>query len=188
MLPSFDTGAPVSGPDLGNTLGALLASGSAYLGTLSDSAFFTPQGSAWSPAEHVRHLRASSAPLVLALKLPRWVLTLRFGRAKSPSRSFTAIRDRYRETLAAGGQAGRFAPSREQPPGDPRARRLEIMNGWVAATVELQNAIGKWPEAALDQHLLPHPLLGTLTVREMLDFTVYHTAHHLRRVAERAAG
>jgi hypothetical protein len=29
--------------------------------------------------------------------------------------------------------------------------------------------------------------MGRLTVRGMLAFTVYHTAHHLRRVAERAA-
>jgi hypothetical protein len=45
----------------------------------------------------------------------------------------------------------------------------------------------RWPERALDRHLLPHPLMGLLTIREMLAFTVYHTAHHLRRVADRAA-
>jgi hypothetical protein len=32
---------------------------------------------------------------------------------------------------------------------------------------------------------LPHPLLGKLTVREMLFFTVYHNAHHLDQVASR---
>jgi hypothetical protein len=60
------------------------------------------------------------------------------------------------------------------------------MNGWTRTTVELQNAIRRWPESALDGQLLPHPLLGPLTVREMRAFTVYHTAHHLQRVAERA--
>lgn len=188
MQPAFDTGAPVSGTDLANALGALLASGTAYLGTLPEAVFFEPQGSAWSPADHVRHLRLAAAPLVLALKLPRWVLALRFGRGKRPSRSFSEIRDFYREALSGGAQAGRFAPAPEPLLGDPRARRLEIMQGWASVTVELQNAIGKWPEGALDTHLLPHPVLGTLTVREMLDFTVYHTAHHLRRVAERAGG
>jgi hypothetical protein len=35
---------------------------------------------------------------------------------------------------------------------------------------------------------LPHPLLGKLTVREMLFFTLYHQRHHVavveRRIAE----
>lgn len=187
MLPAFDTGVPASGTDLSQTLGALNASGAAYFSTLPDDAFFAPQGAAWSPAVHVRHLHQTTSPLVLALKLPRWMLGLRFGKAGGPSRGFTELRDAYRKVLAGGAQAGRYTPDSESPPGDPQARRQEIMRAWTTAVVGLQNAITGWPEAALDRHRLPHPLLGLLTVREMLAFTVYHTAHHLRRVAERAA-
>lgn len=187
MKPAFDTGVPASGPEFADALGALLASGNAYLATVPDAAFFAPQGSAWSPAGHVRHLQASSAPLALALKLPRWVLSLRFGRGSGHSRSFAEMREAYLATLSSGGQAGRFAPAAEPFPADPRARRNEILNAWAAVTVELQGVIRRWPEPAFDSHRLPHPLLGLLTVREMLAFTVYHTAHHLRRVAERAA-
>jgi hypothetical protein len=187
MTPAFETGAPASGREFADTLGALLAAGNAYLATLPDPGFFAPQGTAWSPAGHVRHLQASSAPLVMALKLPRWVIALRFGRGSGRSRSFVEVRQAYLATLAGGGQAGRFTPAAEPLPSDPRARRNEILNAWAAVTVDLQNVIGRWPEAALDDHRLPHPLLGLLTVREMLAFTVYHTAHHLRRIAERAA-
>jgi hypothetical protein len=96
------------------------------------------------------------------------------------------MRDTYLAALAGGAQAGRFAP-RPRPPGaDPSTRRLEIMARWTGAVVALQNEIGRWPEKALDRYRLPHPLLGPLTVREMLALSVYHTAHHLRRVAERA--
>lgn len=188
MIPDFATGTPVSGADVGHALGALLASGTAYLSTLPDAVFFAPQGSAWSPAEHVRHLHGSSEPLVLALKLPRWMLGLRFGHHHGPSRSFSDIRETYLGHLAKGADAGRFTPSTEAPPGDPAARRAEIMRQWSAATIGLQNVLQRWPEEALDRHRLPHPILGLLTVREMLSFTVYHTAHHLRRIAERAGG
>ena len=188
MTPAFETGMPNTGTDLGNALGALLASGTAYLATLPDSAFFAAQGAAWSPAEHVRHLRKATTPLVSALKLPRWVLGLRFGRHHGGSRSFNEMREVYRAQLANGARAGRFTPSAELPPGNPAARRAEIMTMWTAATVDLQNALRRWPEAALDRQRLPHPILGLLTVREMLAFTVYHTAHHLRRIAERAGG
>ncbi|MEO8139615.1 MAG: DinB family protein [Gemmatimonadota bacterium] len=186
MTPAFETGTPLTGTDLGNALGALLASGTAYLATLPDTTFFAAQGSAWSPAEHVRHLRKATTPLVTALRLPRWVLRLRFGRHHRGSRSFAEVREVYRAQLAQGAGAGRFTPSTEPPSGNPAARRAEIMTAWTAATVDLQNALRGWPEAALDRLRLPHPILGPLTVREMLAFTVYHTEHHLRRIAERA--
>jgi hypothetical protein len=186
MTPAFETGTPLTGADLGNALGALLASGTAYLVTLPDVTFFAAQGSAWSPAQHVRHLRRTTTPLVTALKLPRWMLGLRFGRHHGGSRSFTEMREVYRSRLAAGGTAGRFTPAPEAPPAAAAVRRAEIMTRWTAATIELQQVLGRWPEAALDRHRLPHPLLGLISVREMLSFTVYHTAHHLRRIAERA--
>jgi hypothetical protein len=188
MTPAFETGSPRTGTDLANALGALLASGTAYLATLPDTVFFAPQGDAWSPAEHVRHLQGSSAPLVLALRIPRWMLGLRFGKHRGDSRSFAEMREIYRTRLAQGAGAGRFTPVTEPPPANPAARRAEIMTMWTAATVDLQNAVGRWPDTALDRQRLPHPILGLLTVREMLAFTVYHTAHHLRRIAERAGG
>lgn len=188
MPPAFDTGAPHSGTELSNALGALLAAGSAALAALPDSQFLAPQGSAWSPAEHIRHLTQSSAPLAQGLRLPRWMLRLRFGGGPGRSRSFIEMRDHYLAALAAGGQAsGRFVPYAEAAPSAPGERRREIMTEWTRITVELQNAIGRWPESALDGLALPHPLLGPLTVREMLAFTVYHTSHHLRRIVERAA-
>jgi hypothetical protein len=186
MIPDFATGTPATGADVGHALGALLASGTAYLSTLPDPVFFAPQGAAWSPAGHIRHLHGSAEPLVLALRLPRWMLGLRFGHHMGASRSFDEIREVYRGHLAKGADAGRFTPSAEPPPANMAARRAEIMREWSVATTGLQNALGRWPEVALDRHRLPHPILGLLTVREMLSFTVYHTAHHLRRIAERA--
>ena len=188
MPPAFETGAPHSGTELSNALGALLAAGSAALVAQSDSQFFAPQGPAWSPAEHIRHLTQSSAPLAQGLRLPRWILRLRFGGGPGRSRSFIEMRDHYLAALAAGGRAsGRFVPFPEAASSAPGERRREIMTEWTRITVELQNAIGRWPESALDGLALPHPLLGPLTVREMLAFTVYHTSHHLRRIVERAA-
>ncbi len=180
------TGSPRSGTELSHALGALLSSGVAQLGPFTDQAFFAPQGKAWSPAEQVRHLTKSATPLVMALGLPRWMLRLRFGQPAAPSMTFDAMTARYLDRLSAGGGAGRFAPRPEATPADLSARRQEIINDWARATVGLQHAIGRWPESALDTHQLPHPLLGLLSVREMLYFTVYHTSHHLRRIAERS--
>lgn len=186
-MASFETGEPRSIPELTGALTRLLGEGVSFLANFSDAAFFAPQGSAWSPAEHVRHLRKSSAPLVTALKVPRLLLRLRFGTRSGPSRSFREIREVYRTRLAEGLTAGSFTPRSEAAPASPGDRRLEIVNAWAAVTVELTNTIGRWTEGDFDRYQLPHPALGDLSVREMLAFTVYHTAHHLRRIEERAA-
>ncbi len=183
---TFETGEPRTLPELGQALNRLVTEGVSSLAPMSDTAFFAPQGSSWSPAEHVRHLRKSSAPLVTALKLPQLVLRLRFGGRSGPSRSFREVRELYLARLAGGAGAGDFAPKPEPAPANPPDRRREIINAWTGVTVELVNAMNHWSESALDRHQLPHPLLGPLSVREMLGFTVYHTAHHLRRIEERS--
>ena len=183
---SIDPSEPRTAAELNTALAGLLARAQHFLQAFPDAQFFAPQGQAWSPAEHVRHLRKSTAPVARALALPRLLIGLRFGKARGSSRSFSEVRAIYRAALAAGGQAGRFAPSKEPPPASSGERRTQIMTAWTAATADLQRQAARWPEPALDKYRLPHPLLGLLTVREMLAFTVYHTAHHLDRIAERA--
>ena len=46
----------------------------------------------------------------------------------------------------------------------------------------LVTAVGKWRERDLDKYRLPHPVLGKISVREMLFFTHYHDLHHLEIV------
>jgi hypothetical protein len=114
-----------------------------------------------------------------------------FGRPRAASRSFVDLRETYLERLAAGGTAGRFAPTARPVPSDPaeaEAWRERILEGWRVASSGLPSVVRRWDDAALDRHRLPHPLLGRLTAREMLFFTLYHNAHHLNLVAERASG
>lgn len=183
----FDTGEPFTRTELADALTRVHAQGAAWLDTLPDETFFAPQGSAWSPAGHIRHLRKAAAPLAQALQAPRLLLRLRFGRPPLPSRPFAEVRTAYLAALAAGGQAGRFTPSPEAAPADLPARRREIMTSWQAANIAVARGIGRWSDAGLDHTCVPHPLMGKMTLRDIVGFTAYHTAHHLERIAERAA-
>ncbi len=60
------------------------------------------------------------------------------------------------------------------------------MGHWNQSSDDLLAAMDRWRDSDLDRLRLPHPLLGKLTVREMLYFTLYHNAHHARRIVERA--
>jgi hypothetical protein len=160
---------------------------STFFGALSAADFITPPGEAWSPAEHLRHLNRSVSAVARGFGMPRWLLRIRFGRARQPSRRFAGLRDDYRARLAAGGRAsGEYVPKREDtPPGEVDAYRERILARWADANQRLRAGLARWSEADLDRIRLPHPLLGWLTAREMLFFTLYHDRHHVEAARRR---
>lgn len=186
MSELFTTGEPFSGAEIVAAMTRLHAESERYLAAIPAGEFAAPQGEKWSPADHARHLAKSTYPLVGALALPKFVLGLRFGRSRAASRPLPAVREIYRDTLRqTGATAGRFAPAPQSAPADPAAWQREVLAKWRGAVSGLALKIPAWSEAALDRYRLPHPLLGKLTVREMLLFTIYHNAHHLEQVASR---
>ncbi|HEU4830112.1 MAG TPA: DinB family protein [Gemmatimonadales bacterium] len=184
----FDTGEPYARGELVAALRELEVAGMANLASMPGVEFFEAQGSAWSPAEHVRHLAKSARPVARALDVPRIVLAFRFGLHRGRSPSFADLRGRYLAQLAAGATAGRFTPTRRSLPGDLDVGRDATLSEWRDANRALEAALAGWAERSLDRYRLPHPVLGPLTLREMMMFTVYHSSHHLRRIAERRGG
>jgi hypothetical protein len=141
---------------------------------LADQAFFArPAPGKWSPAENVAHLVLSVRPLVLAFSLPRMVLRV-FGAPHRPSRPYHELVALYRQKLAEGARASRpYVPSQQfRKTPQQMLQRFERTYNRFAAHVN------PWQEDQLDQYQLPHPILGNLTLREMLAFTVYHVYHH----------
>jgi DinB superfamily len=134
----------------------------------------------WSPAQHLDHILRAVGPVNMALGLPMWLLRMAFGKPNRPPRTYEALVQRYHERLAAGGRAsGRFVP-----PAVP-SRSAERMSTALQDLVRtLNRRVGRWLEKDLDTTLLPHPLLGKLTLREMLYFTIYHVQHHQRLVEQ----
>ncbi|VAW31181.1 hypothetical protein MNBD_CHLOROFLEXI01-2412 [hydrothermal vent metagenome] len=152
-----------------------------FFANIDDDPFFAAPEGVWSPAENLLHLIQSVRPVIMALNFPKTALRLRFGKAKQASRPLAQVRDTYvNVALASGGQArGSFLP--EVQTYSP-AEKVRILAKWQKKGADLQAAIGKWPEKALDSYVLPHPLLGKMTVREILFFTLYHNLHHVNDV------
>lgn len=159
----------------------------AYWQQFDTDSFFRNIGKSWSPAEAVRHLIKSTRPVVKALGIPKIVLRLRFGKARRESLSYDDLCSRYRKALAEGGRAGRFAPS-TRTESDAEAWRQTIMTDYERVNHELRAQLERWSERDLDRLQLPHPLLGNLTVREMLFFTLYHQGHHVAVVERNPHG
>ena len=62
------------------------------------------------------------------------------------------------------------------------ADRTTIVRRFVDMYESLGAAADAWAADDLDRFVIPHPVLGKLTVRGMLDFTDIYTRHHLRIV------
>lgn len=163
----------------------LHASSVSYWNTFDTPVFLAPIGDAWSPGDNVRHLTKAMRAVTSGLEQPRLLLRLMFGRSSHGSRDAERLRRDYLQALARGGQAGRFAPRRRASAYDIDVERQRIMSAHALAVHRLCGALRRWPERELDRLRLPHPLLGKLTVREMLLFTLYHNEHHVNVVKRR---
>lgn len=137
---------------------------------------------AWTAGQHLLHLIKSTKPLAMGLGLPRIVLRLRYGAVNSQSGYDEVVR-RYQAALAAGGRA----PDGFVPSAVNASEREELIKRFNAEMEVLCTNLAKWDERDLDRTGAPHPLMGMLTVRELMHFTIYHMQHHLKGLEERYA-
>jgi len=183
---SITFSVPTSRATLLASLAAVDEQATALWHSFSPEEFFTrPAGGGWSPAQNVSHLRAGTVPIIWTLKTPKPLLTVLFGKARTASRSYEEIRDRYQRVLAGGRGAGPFTPRKKRMPRDPAQAQALSLVSWQQLIPRLSAGINTWPDADLDRYRVLHPLIGKLTVLEMLYFTLYHLSHHANIVAGR---
>jgi hypothetical protein len=133
---------------------------------------FSAERTGWSYAQNLDHLVRSTSAVTKALALPKLLLRTLFGKS-SHSRTSDEVRSAYLAKLDQGSQAGgKFVPTGSQTQAD-------LLAEWEQVSNQLITNLDRWNEQQLDQLRLPHPLLGKLTVREMLFFAEFHTRHHL---------
>lgn len=158
------------------------------LKALSFDDLFARSGNQWSAADTLRHLIKSFAPVVFFLRMPKFILWIMFGKSGRKSRRFPAVREAYTKALAHGAQAGRYAPSPTPIPLseiEAEKVRKKIISKWIKLGERMLLYLRNWNEDDLDKYQLPHPILGKMTMREILMFTIYHNLHHVDSLQKR---
>lgn len=145
-----------------------------HMQALTDAqAAIQPNGK-WSANQHLDHLIVALDLLQKALRKPKLALRFAVGKPNRPGRNYDQVVARYHERLAAKDVSNNpFAAE------VLKTQRPELLANYKSAHGKFLKALLKWNEKQLDKYLLPHPLLGKVTVREMLYFVIYHTGHHL---------
>lgn len=133
-----------------------------------------PQGR-WSQGQHLDHLIRSVSPLLQGLAAPKFVLGLLYGTAKRPSMPYAELAAKYEKVLDEGGKAsGPYVP-----PTVSADKKSALVAKHRRSAEKLAKLLGKFSETDLDKYGAKHPLIGWLTLRELLFFTIHHHDHHL---------
>lgn len=130
----------------------------------------------WTTGQELDHLVRCASPVNLALSLPKIALRLRFGKRTHTPRDYDGVVKTYQDVLANGGKAG----GPYIPPTVALAKKANLLQKFNHEKQKMLKLIHKWDDTALDNRVILHPLIGKMTIREILFFTVYHTQHHLK--------
>ncbi len=168
-----DSSGPINKAEIAQAWSALSNDVVSMFGEIPESDFAVER-SGWSYAQNLDHLIKSAGAVAQALSLPKLLIRILFGKSTC-SRSSGELQSAYHAILDRGGQArGKFVPTGSES-------RDQLLRKWQRISSRLLRNLQSWNEQQLDELRLPHPLLGKLTVREMLYFTQFHTRHHLDR-------
>lgn len=152
----------------------------AFVEPMSEADFtYSPDGVKWTAGQQADHLCRSLAPLNKGAGAPEFVLKSMFGKADHPSVSYDELVARYQAAIP-----GVVAPDAYKPEGIPFEKKEKLLNDLRGHVEALCKNVDKFDEKKLDILVLPHPLLGKLTLREILYFTIYHAEHHQRHVEQ----
>lgn len=134
----------------------------------------------WSFGEEMIHLTMSTNGTGMLLSSPEE----RLIPSDHPSRSYDEIVKEYLEKLALNPTIGQSIADKEPK----QYTGTALQENFVAAAQAALQAIPRWDENKADAWMVwKHPLLGKMTAREMVYFTVYHTRHHLATLSAKAA-
>ncbi len=145
-----------------------------YVNALTAEEFTFAFQQKWTAGQQVQHLILSVKPLVKILSMDKLSIEQTFGLSTKPSAAYDVLINKINEKLQQGGKApDRFLPEVILP-----EQKDDTCKALTKLIQEVNVSIKNFTEDELDALTLPHPLLGNITIREMLYVTIDHAEHH----------
>ncbi|KGL63729.1 DinB family protein [Polaribacter sp. Hel1_85] len=130
----------------------------------------------WTVGQQVLHLVNSLQALNNALSYPRFFLKYKFGLCNRESRDYKTIVNKYQQKLLENSDRARVFNQNLKKPLQKNRKRL--LTKLQIQSKKLQYKIKKISDVNLDTLVIPHPLMGKMTIREIIMWTAHHTEHH----------
>lgn len=150
-----------------------------YMANLNEDDYQYRNDEKWTAGEQLAHIILCVKPLVSVLGMDNSTIEQNFGATDRVGRAYEEMVTDYQNALKKGGKA----PQQYLPEGTDftdRPAQLEKLEGLVGAfTARIEN----FSEEEIDTLCIPHPLLKSISMREMLYNAIYHVEHH-QKLAE----
>lgn len=151
-----------------------------YLQDLDEEEFEFRHEEKWSAREQLEHIIMCIKPLVKVYGMQKKVIKENFGSTNLSNKSYQGVMDEYLEKLNTGGKA----PQQYVPGNNKKEERNELIEMLTSLIEELNFNVNTCEETELETLLVPHPLLGKITLKEMLYNAIYHVQHHQAQIVE----
>lgn len=130
----------------------------------------------WTTGQHIQHLVNSLQLLNNALSYPRFLLKYKFGTCNRQPRDYNTIVKKYQSKLSENKERAKtFNQNLKKP---TLLERERLLTKYQIQQKKLQFKTKKISDKNLDLLVIPHPLMGKMTLREIIMWTAYHTEHH----------
>lgn len=137
----------------------------------------------WSALMHLDHLIKSSSAVNMGLALPKFIFPIVGGRLKRTQYTYDEVVAKYTGKLAQGAKAtGPYVPPKRSA-----SDIGKLLKRFESEKERMLKNLDKWTDVQLEKLVMPHPIIGKISVKEMMFFTIYHTSHH-RKVLENFSG
>jgi len=134
----------------------------------------------WTMAGHLYHLIKSTRAVNKGLEMPRLAMRTMFGKNNREERTYQETLTKYENVLDTGVKA---PPNVSAKPGRI-FDKAALIQRFEDELKQLKKHLEKWDEKKLSEYVLPHPAIGKMTIRELMYFTEFHTAHHLKTLRD----
>ena len=144
-----------------------------YILALPEEAFMYSHEGKWTAGQQLKHVYLTLLPFPKILPSKDFIRQ-KFGTIDRPTRDYDTVIKNYF-------LSSRQAPSVYLPEHVSPEQKTELAANLEAITTTIQNLLQTYSEEELDTLVIPHPLLGKMTIREMYYLMTYHPTHHLRQ-------
>lgn len=144
-----------------------------YINSLPEDKFVYSYNGKWTAGQQLSHIHLCLQPISQALASKEFILQ-KFGKIDRYLSGYDKIISDYKAGLEKGGKA----PERFVPGPFDTNDKSKVSAEIIELLSIIQKQLECYTDNELDTLVLPHPILGMLTIREMFYLMTYHATHH----------
>ncbi len=153
-----------------------------YIDSLAEAEFLhSHNNEKWNAGQQMNHIGVSLGALKKGMSLPNIALKMTFGITKEPTKSYEEVVKKYTDRLK---EPYDISGSKFDPEPMAFSDKTAAIDRFNSTKDKLLKAYQKFSDSDAEKYVLPHPLIGKLSMKEFMLFNIFHVQHHHKRTQE----